>query len=61
MHMRGEPTTMNQLDDYQDLYTDVISELQQRIDEVMAGGSDDNLIIDPGFGFAKTPSKIWHG
>ena len=38
MHMRGEPTTMNQLDDYQDLYTDVISELQQRIDKVVAGG-----------------------
>ncbi|WP_424738209.1 dihydropteroate synthase, partial [Klebsiella pneumoniae] len=28
MHMRGEPTTMNQLDNYQDLYTDVITELQ---------------------------------
>ena len=58
MHMRGEPTTMNQLDDYQDLYTDVITELQQRIDEVMAGGvRRDNLIIDPGFGFAKNAQQ----
>ena len=58
MHMRGEPTTMNQLDDYQDLYTDVISELQQRIDKVMAGGvRRDNLIIDPGFGFAKNAQQ----
>lgn len=58
MHMRGEPTTMNQLDNYQDLYTDVISELQQRIDEVMEGGvRRDNLIIDPGFGFAKNAQQ----
>lgn len=58
MHMRGEPTTMNQLDNYQDLYSDVISELQQRIDEVMAGGvRRDNLIIDPGFGFAKNAQQ----
>ena len=58
MHMRGEPTTMNQLDDYQDLYTDVITELQQRIDEVIAGGvRRDNLIIDPGFGFAKNAQQ----
>lgn len=58
MHMRGEPTTMNQLDWYQDLYSDVITELQQRIDEVVAGGvRRDNLIIDPGFGFAKNAQQ----
>ncbi|ATR78094.1 dihydropteroate synthase [Moraxella osloensis] len=58
MHMRGEPTTMNQLDNYQDLYSDVISELQQRIDKVVAGGvRRDNLIIDPGFGFAKNAQQ----
>ena len=58
MHMRGEPTTMNQLDAYQDVYADVINELQQRIDEVVAGGvRRDNLIIDPGFGFAKNAEQ----
>lgn len=58
MHMRGEPTTMNQLDDYQDLYADVLTELQQRIDEVTAGGvRRENLIIDPGFGFAKNAEQ----
>ena len=58
MHMRGEPTTMNQLDAYQDVYADVINELQQRIDEVVAGGvRRDNLIIDPGFGFAKNAQQ----
>lgn len=62
MHMRGEPTTMNQLDDYQDLYADVLTELQQRIDEVIAGGvRRENLIIDPGFGFAKNAQQnlVW--
>lgn len=58
MHMRGEPTTMNQLDSYQHLFDDVLTELQQRIDEVVAGGvRRDNLIIDPGFGFAKNAQQ----
>lgn len=54
MHMRGEPTTMNGLDNYHNVIEDVMSELAQRIDEVIQGGvKRDNLIIDPGFGFAK--------
>lgn len=58
MHMRGEPTTMNQLDSYQHLFDDVITELQQRIDEVVSGGvRRNNLIIDPGFGFAKNAQQ----
>ena len=62
MHMRGEPTTMNQLDSYQDIVADVITELQARVDAVIAGGvKRDNLIIDPGFGFAKNhvQNLIW--
>lgn len=38
MHMRGEPTTMNQLDQYADVTLDVMQELQQRIDEALAVG-----------------------
>ncbi|MEF9956582.1 MAG: dihydropteroate synthase [Acinetobacter sp.] len=54
MHMRGEPTNMNQLDQYNDVTQDVIKELQQRIDQALAGGiQQQNIIIDPGFGFAK--------
>ncbi|MEG2271658.1 MAG: dihydropteroate synthase [Acinetobacter sp.] len=54
MHMRGEPTNMNQLDQYSDVTEDVIKELQQRIDQALAGGiQQQNIIIDPGFGFAK--------
>lgn len=54
MHMRGEPTTMNNLDNYTDVVQDVIAELQQRLIEVTQGGvARDKIIIDPGFGFAK--------
>lgn len=54
MHMRGEPTTMNQLDNYQDIIEDVLSELQQKINHALHNGvKRQNLIIDVGFGFAK--------
>lgn len=54
MHMRGEPTTMNNLDNYEDIFQDVLNELQQRIDDVTSGGvKRENLILDVGFGFAK--------
>ncbi|RZG82114.1 dihydropteroate synthase [Acinetobacter sp. WCHAc060033] len=54
MHMRGEPTTMNNLDQYHDVTLDVIAELQQRVDDALfAGVRAENIMIDPGFGFAK--------
>ena len=58
MHMRGEPSTMNQLDQYTDVTTDVMTELQQRLDQAIAVGvKPDNIIIDPGFGFAKNTQQ----
>ena len=58
MHMRGEPTTMNQLDQYSDVTLDVMQELQQRIDDALAAGiQQHNIIIDPGFGFAKNAQQ----
>ncbi len=54
MHMRGEPTNMNQLDQYNDVTEEVIQELQQRLEQAIAVGiKPENIIIDPGFGFAK--------
>ncbi|NHB57735.1 dihydropteroate synthase [Acinetobacter sp. 194] len=54
MHMRGEPTTMNQLAEYDDVTTEVMVELQQRVDDALAAGvKPNNIMIDPGFGFAK--------
>lgn len=58
MHMRGEPTNMNQLDQYQDVTEEVIYELQQRLDQAIAVGvRKENIIIDPGFGFAKNAQQ----
>ena len=58
MHMRGEPTTMNNLDQYSNVTTDVIAELQQRVDEALKiGVKAKNILIDPGFGFAKNAQQ----
>ena len=55
MHMRGEPTTMNQLANYEHVTLEVITELRQKIDLAQqAGIAAENILIDPGFGFAKT-------
>ena len=54
MHMRGEPTTMNNLAQYDDVIEEVSIELAARIDEVTSiGVKREKIIIDPGFGFAK--------
>ena len=58
MHMRGEPTTMNQLDQYDDVTHDVIGEIQQRVDDALSAGvKKENILIDPGFGFAKNAQQ----
>ena len=58
MHMRGEPTTMNNLDQYDDVTEDVIAELQQRAQDALAAGvKPENIVIDPGFGFAKNAQQ----
>jgi len=54
MHMRGEPTTMNNLAQYDNVIDEVRTELLDRINEVVSiGVKQSNIIIDPGFGFAK--------
>ncbi|OTG95857.1 dihydropteroate synthase [Acinetobacter sp. ANC 4654] len=58
MHMRGEPTTMNQLDQYNDVTVDVMGELQQRVNDALkVGVKPENIMIDPGFGFAKNAQQ----
>ena len=51
-HMRGTPATMQQLNHYEDVAADVISELAYAIRELRQRGVCD-IIVDPGFGFAK--------
>jgi dihydropteroate synthase len=58
MHMRGEPATMQQLTDYQDVVTDVRDYLSQRVEAAVAAGLDRELLcVDPGLGFAKTEEQ----
>jgi dihydropteroate synthase len=55
MHMLGEPGDMQDDPRYQDVTAEVIDFLRQRIAACeKAGIPRDRLLIDPGFGFAKT-------
>ncbi|MGB3776805.1 MAG: dihydropteroate synthase [Tunicatimonas sp.] len=53
MHMRGTPQTMQTLTKYDDLVVELIDDFQQRLNALQAHRVRD-VIIDPGFGFAKT-------
>ena len=56
MHMRGTPQTMQTLTDYDNLTKDVNFYFSERISKARALGIVD-LILDPGFGFAKTTQQ----
>ncbi|MBC5994868.1 dihydropteroate synthase [Pontibacter sp. SD6] len=53
MHMRGTPQTMTTLAKYEDVVLEVIDELQAQVAKLNQLGVKD-IILDPGFGFAKT-------
>jgi len=53
MHTRGTPQTMQQLTDYKDIVKEVITYLRKKLRETQRSGIR-QVIIDPGFGFAKT-------
>jgi len=53
MHMRGTPQTMQQFAQYDDVVREVIDSFIERMDTCKKAGIHD-VIIDPGFGFAKT-------
>lgn len=54
MHTRGTPATMQSLTDYSDGVTaGVIAELAPKLEQLALLGAND-VIVDPGFGFAKT-------
>ena len=60
MHWRGQSKDMNSKAIYTDVVIDVISELQERITAALDAGIDpNNLIIDPGLGFAKEADHNW--
>ena len=53
MHMRGNPQTMQSLTNYEDIVKEMIFYFSERIQKARSFGISD-IIIDPGFGFAKT-------
>ncbi|HEY0230314.1 MAG TPA: dihydropteroate synthase [Dokdonella sp.] len=55
MHMQGEPRTMQDAPDYDDVVADVHRFLAERLFAAqMAGIDKKKILIDPGFGFGKT-------
>jgi dihydropteroate synthase len=61
MHWRGHSEDMQSKASYADVVTEVIAELGIQLDEaISAGVAPHKLIIDPGFGFAKTGEHNWH-
>jgi dihydropteroate synthase len=60
MHWRGQSKDMNSKAIYNNVVNDVISELQERITAAQdAGIKANNLILDPGLGFAKDAEHNW--
>jgi dihydropteroate synthase len=53
MHMRGTPETMQKMTSYQDIVKEILFYFSEKIAKARSFGIND-LIIDPGFGFAKT-------
>lgn len=56
MHMRGTPQTMQQHTAYANLVEEVMRYLSEKVNALHAAGVAD-VIIDPGFGFAKTTAQ----
>lgn len=56
MHMRGTPQTMQLQTDYRrDIVTEVVGYFRKRVEEMLSAGiCRERIILDPGFGFAKT-------
>lgn len=52
MHTRGTPDTMAGMNQYEDVSAEILSELSRRVCDLRQMGIA-NVVIDPGFGFAK--------
>jgi dihydropteroate synthase len=59
-HWRGHSDIMNTLASYQNVAEEVSQELQARVDDAIAAGiKRENIILDPGLGFAKDMKQNW--
>ncbi|MFC4129537.1 dihydropteroate synthase [Hamadaea flava] len=60
MHWRGHSERMQDLAVYSDVVAEVCAELRERVDEATAAGvRPEQIILDPGLGFAKRPEHNW--
>lgn len=60
MHWRGPSADMQRRADYADVVADVVTELGEQVAAALAAGIEpDRLVVDPGFGFAKTAEHNW--
>jgi dihydropteroate synthase len=60
MHWRGHSRNMNELAVYKDVVAEVRDELSARVDAALrAGVVPEQLILDPGIGFAKKAEHNW--
>ncbi len=60
MHWRGHSRRMVDLAVYADVVAEVCAELGERVDAALAGGvRPDQIVVDPGLGFAKTAEHNW--
>lgn len=56
MHMQGTPQTMQDNPHYEDVITEIYDFLAERLEIAVAAGiAEDQIIVDPGFGFGKLP------
>ena len=53
MHMRGTPQTMQTMTNYDNIVKEILFYFSERVAQARSLGIND-LIVDPGFGFAKT-------
>ena len=53
MHLRGTPQTMQSLTNYENIIKEIVFYFSEKVNKARSLGIND-LIIDPGFGFAKT-------
>ncbi len=56
MHMRGNPQTMQSLTQYEDIVKEMLFYFSEKVKKARSLGIND-LILDPGFGFAKTTDQ----
>ena len=60
MHWRGHSKNMNDAASYEDVVSEVKEELDNRVINMLKSGmKEEQIILDPGIGFAKLPIHNW--